>query len=343
MGFLGLGRRDAESLAASGKESTAAKHVIFLCLNGGPSHFETFDPKPEAPVGIRGPYHPIATSVPGMFLSETLPRLAQRGDKFSLIRSLSHDAAPIHETGLQLLTTGRLPVKGIPSPTLGTVIARKLGPMGTAAPQFSLPHPTVDQGLQLNPSQIQARTLQAGYGSSRFGRDCYLSARLVEQGTRFVTVNMFESLAGHVTWDCHANSSSSPAKVTDYGSEICPVFDQALSALLDDLQTRGLLQQTLIIAAGEFGRTPRINDAGGRDHWSEVWSGLIAGGGVTGGQIIGSSDARGESPVDQPVSLADLASTMLTALGIDPAETGTYADDATRPLADGTVIPSLLA
>lgn len=118
---------------------------------------------------------------------------------------------------------------------------------------------------------------------------------------------MFDKLTGHLTWDCHANKSTAPARITDHGSSICPEFDQACAALIDDLSQRGMLSSTLIVATGEFGRTPRINELGGRDHWPSVWSAMIAGGGVPGGIVIGQSDDRGAAPVDAPVSLADLA------------------------------------
>ncbi|MCA9092896.1 MAG: DUF1501 domain-containing protein [Planctomycetaceae bacterium] len=318
-----------------------AQHVIFLCLNGGPSQFETFDPKPEATQGVRGPYKAISTNVSGISLSETLPRLAQRADKFSLIRSLWHDAAPIHETGMQMLLTGRLARRGVSSPSLASIVARHLASGDNLPPQFVLPHPSTENSA---PLEIALGSDATPYGDTRFAQDCYRAARLVERGSRFVTVNMFEKLNGQLTWDCHANKSTAPARITDYGSTICPEFDKACSALLDDLAQRGLLESTLVIAAGEFGRTPRINDLGGRDHWPGVWSALIAGGGITGGTIVGSSDARGAVPTDHPVSLADLASTILAATGIDP--TTTYEADsplAGLPLADGKPLASLIS
>lgn len=342
VGLLSLPKgAKAATTDETGKGPTHAQHVIFLCLNGGPSQFETFDPKPEASIGIRGPYKAIATNVNGVMISETLPKLAQRADKFSLIRSLWHDAAPIHETGMQMLLTGRLARRGVSSPSLASIVSRHLSSGENIAPQFVLPHPSTETASAM---EITLGSDAVTFGESRFAQDCYRAARLVERGARFVTINMFDKLNGHVTWDCHANKSTAPARITDYGSTICPEFDKACSALLDDLSRSGLLESTIVIAAGEFGRTPRINDLGGRDHWPGVWSALVAGGGIPGGTVIGSSDARGASPIDQPVSLGDLAATVLAATGINPA--ATYETDsplAGLPLADGKSIAGLIS
>ena len=126
-------------------------------------------------------------------------------------------------------------------------------------------------------------------------------ARLVESGVRVVTVNMFETVFDRVTWDCHGASPFST--FDDYASEVLPTFDRAFAALLDDLERSGRLDSTLVVAAGEFGRTPRINASGGRDHWPGVWSVALAGGGVRGGQVVGSSDHHAAEPADRPVTL----------------------------------------
>ncbi|HUQ71622.1 MAG TPA: DUF1501 domain-containing protein, partial [Planctomycetaceae bacterium] len=143
---------------------------------------------------------------------------------------------------------------------------------------------------------------------------------LVEQGTNCVTVNLFDTLDGRVTWDCHGDVNCAPGTVFDYRDKLCPQFDQALSALLDDLQRRGLLDDTLVVATGEFGRTPRLNDHAGRDHWTGCWSALIAGGGVTGGAVIGASDDTASAPIDRPVAPAEITATMLGWFGIDGRE-----------------------
>ncbi len=164
--------------------------------------------------------------------------------------------------------------------------------------------------------QESARLLSA-YGSSRLGRSCLLARRLVESGTRVVTINMFDSVFDQVTWDCHGAGPFSG--LDDYKRVLLPTFDQAFSALLDDLGDRGLLETTMVAAVGEFGRTPRINSSGGRDHWPGVWSVALAGGGVRGGQVIGASDARASEPVDRPVSPQELLASFYQGMDIDPS------------------------
>jgi uncharacterized protein (DUF1501 family) len=160
----------------------------------------------------------------------------------------------------------------------------------------------------------ESEDVHKNYGKNRFGQGCLLARRLVERGVRFVTVNMFETVFNEVTWDSHGSAPFSP--ISAYGNMLGPMFDNAYSSLLEDLQQRGLLESTLIVATGEFGRTPKINPAGGRDHWPQCWSIVLAGGGIKGGQIIGSSDAIGAAPKDRPVHPSHLAATVYTALGI---------------------------
>ena len=158
-----------------------------------------------------------------------------------------------------------------------------------------------------------------------------------------MTVNMFDSLAGRITWDCHANESWAPATLSDYRNLLCPEFDRGMSTLLDDLAQRGLFEETLVVAAGEFGRTPRINERGGRDHWPGVWSVLLSGGGIAGGQILGASDSRGMFPADRPVSPAELAATILHSLGIDLATRLALPQGTEIALADAEPIRELVA
>jgi uncharacterized protein (DUF1501 family) len=181
------------------------------------------------------------------------------------------------------------------------------------------------------------------YGESDFARSCLAARRLVEQGVRFVTINMFDSLADRVTWDCHANGTWAPATLGDYRNSLCPDLDRSLSALLDDLQQRGLLEETLVVVSGEFGRTPRVNERGGRDHWTGVWSTLIAGGGVKGGLVVGSSDARGAHPAERPVSPAELSATILQSLGVDLNTQLTLPQGGEIALADAAPISELFA
>lgn len=365
LGVWGLSRADA---ALSGAAKPARRSCIFVVLTGGPSSLETFDPKPDAPSNIRGPFLPIPTTVPGLWLSETLPQLSQRAELFSLLRSLTHDAAALHETGLQLIQTGRLVSRGCVPPTLGAVVASRAKYAGGLAPFVMLPgplqqtgiradrgqsasflgaewealacrlsddaattevsHPQVDglawQSVQDLASESAATRLK--YGVSQFGRNCLLARRMIEQGVPFVTINMFDSLVNRVTWDCHAGGSESPTRLQDYRDTVCPQFDTGMSVLLEDLHQRGLLDSTLVVAVGEFGRTPRLNRQGGRDHWTGVWSALIAGCGFPGGQVLGASDQHGAAPIERPIHPAELVATIYSVLGIDPQSEVALAD-----------------
>lgn len=138
----------------------------------------------------------------------------------------------------------------------------------------------------------------------------------MEQGTRCVTVNLFDRLTDDVTWDCHGGEQVGRGTIFDYRDHLCPQFDRAFSGLLDDLAERELLQDTLVVATGEFGRTPTINDRKGRDHWPQCWSALLAGGGITGGEVWGTSDATAAAPLDRPVSPTELTATLLHWFGI---------------------------
>jgi hypothetical protein len=153
------------------------------------------------------------------------------------------------------------------------------------------------------------------YGMNRFGQSCLLARRLIEAGVRFVTVNMFETVFDEITWDIHGSRPFSP--ISCYRDLVGPMFDMAYSSLLQELQDRRLLDDTMILAMGEFGRTPKVNPAGGRDHWPQCWTVLMAGGGVKGGQVIGASDAIGAAPKDRPTSPAEIAATIYRGLGID--------------------------
>jgi hypothetical protein len=153
------------------------------------------------------------------------------------------------------------------------------------------------------------------YGRNRFGLSCLLARRMIERGVRFVTVNMFETVFNEITWDIHGSAPFSP--ISCYRDLVGPMFDNAYSSLLEDLHDRGLLRDTLVLAAGEFGRTPKVNPAGGRDHWTNCWTMVMAGGGIKGGQAIGSSDEIGAYPRDRPIAPPDVAATVYRALGID--------------------------
>jgi hypothetical protein len=157
--------------------------------------------------------------------------------------------------------------------------------------------------------------LKDKYGRNRFGMSCLLARRLIEADVRFVTVNMFETVFNEITWDIHGSAPFSPIQA--YRDLLGPMFDNAYASLLEDLTSRGLLDSTMVVAMGEFGRTPKINPAGGRDHWPQCWTMSMAGGGVKGGQVIGSSDEIGAYPKDRPVAAGSVAATILYGLGVE--------------------------
>jgi hypothetical protein len=399
LGSLGLGVLDRDALA--GDETNQDRSVIVLLLVGGPSQLETWDPKPDAPSDVRGPFRSIATRCPGVRISEHLPRLALRMDRVALVRSLYHDAAPIHETGQQLLQTGRLCRAGDEHPHVGSVVGRLTGARRGFPPFAILPGPIANTGVDIphgqsagwlgntyNPFHLNADPaashfdapsafdrarsfldeavrrdptsglarsratdsllttparnafdlddegpgVRNAYGRTTFGQSCLLARRLVEAGVRLVTVNMFESVFNRVTWDCHGSSPFST--MDDYARELLPTFDQTFASLIDDLDQRGRLESTLVVAAGEFGRTPRINAAGGRDHWPGVWSIALAGGGVQGGQVVGASDEHAAAPADRPVTPQNLLATIYHSLGIESTQRLARPDNDSFPLVE---------
>jgi hypothetical protein len=400
-GAAGFSLADLSRLqgAAKGRKDV---NCILLFLVGGPSQLDTWDPKPESPSEIRGPFRPISTNVPAIQISENFPRMAQMMDRFAILRSVHHQAAPIHETGHQLMQTGHLFQGGKDYPHYGSVVSHLRGPRVRGISPFAIvPGPIASTGVSashgqsagflgkehdpifplasndnpvarlqgdLDPARLtskhalvkavdhvqcsiedstaegakdshSARTiaplfsagtkkalaieseyeaLRGRYGWNTFGQSCLLTRRLIEGGVRLVTVNMFDTVFNQISWDCHADGGSLPTTLQDYKETLCPMFDQAYSTLLEDLSQRGLLDQTLVVAMGEFGRTPQLNPRGGRDHWPSVWSILFAGGGVKGGQVIGSSDAQGAEPKGRPISPQEVVASIYHGLGIDP-------------------------
>jgi hypothetical protein len=271
-----LHRRDFLRLGAIpflGLGSPGAGHgnCILLVLNGGPSHLDTWDMKPDAPSEIRGPFRPIRTNVPGIEISEIFPRMAKQAHRYALIRSVHDTAHPVH-------AMGRAP-RSAADPLAG--------------PEFN-----------------------AKYGRNRFGQGCFNALRQIESGARFVTVDMFDTVFDEATWDIHGWRPFSP--ISCYRDVVGPMYDMACSTLLDDLSDRGLLETTLVVSMGEFGRTPKINPSGGRDHWPHCFTIQMAGGGIRGGQVYGSSDATGAEPRDRPVCPADVVATIHKVLGIPP-------------------------
>jgi uncharacterized protein (DUF1501 family) len=404
-GAVGLSLADLAALPAGAAPSQDV-NCILLFLVGGPSHIDTWDPKPLAPERVRGPFRPIPTTVPGIQLAETFPLMASLADRFTIVRSVHHDEAPIHETGHQLMQTGRLSRGDLEHPHYGAVLSRLRGPGTAGLPAavvlggaigntgVSVSHgqgagylgpdhqPCVvrrdaaamvqgDGLLNLVDTAHRAIDAAAGgdeprrrawswlfsseakkgfhlaaepgelrrrYGANTFGQSCLLARRLVEHGVRLVTVNMFDTVFNELTWDCHADGGSLATTLDDYRDVLCPMFDRAYTTLLDDLAQRGLLDRTLVVAMGEFGRTPQMNPRGGRDHWPGCWSILFAGAGLPGGQVIGASDATGSEPRDRPVTPAEVAATVYQALGIDPATRLPGPDDRLAPLVEAQPI-----
>jgi hypothetical protein len=434
VGSLGvMGLTMAELLAADEARAAAKREMscIVLFLVGGPSQLDTWDPKPDAPAEIRGPFRPTPTNVPGIDIAENFQLMAGMADKYALIRSVYHKEAPIHETGHQLMQTGRLFRGGTEYPHYGSVIAKLRGASSNMPPYVVVPKPVGSTGVNVphgqdagllgnafdplylnadpaaadfrvtdltplqsvDPARMKCRhelvravdsahrrfdqsqqvggldvaTAQAlnslflpeakaafdiasekqplrdRYGRNTFGQSCLLARRLVERGVRLVTVNMFDTVFNHVTWDCHANGGSLAVTLNDYRDTLCPMFDMAYSALLDDLYQRGMLDNTLVIAMGEFGRTYKLNSRGGRDHWPNVWTTLFAGGGVRGGQVIGASDKFGADPKDRPVHPSEIAATVYHAMGIDLQTQLPGPEDRPVPLVEASPVAELFA
>ena len=404
-GMLGLGLTDFLSLKAQGAvhDDKSDINVIMLFLVGGPSQLDTWDMKPNAPSEIRGPYKPIKTNVPGIEISEIFPRMARHADKWSLVRTLYHTAAAVHDTGHQMMQTGRLFQGGLNHPHMGSVLGKLRGPKGDVPPHVLLPRPIGNTGgnmphgqdagylgkahdpfvLNADPAEPnfevpdmlppdyisavrikrrrkwrdmiddavkhfeevpdaklldttfhQAYTLMSSkkaraafdltresddtrkrYGWNRFGQSCLMAKRLIEAGVRFVTVNMFETVFDEITWDIHGSSPFSPIEC--YSNLVGPMFDNGFTSLVEDLSRTGLLDNTMIVATGEFGRTPKINPAGGRDHWPACWPVVMAGGGIQGGRVVGESDDIGGAPKSRPTTPAEVTATVYHGLGID--------------------------
>lgn len=393
-----------------------APSCIFIFLEGGPPHQDMWDPKPDAPGEIRGPFQAIATKTPGVFFTEHCRLCAKITDKFTVVRSHSH-ADNGHTTGYYYVMTGRKPPfpdgeNPIPTndvfPSLGSFVGKELGSNGRVPPYINMPHPMSAGGpgflgaeyapfvIEADPSQpdfevkdlgrigalsngrielrqkllagleqehrrigraaamstyyskaynlinspearkafqIQSEpaSIRDAYGMTQIGQCALLGRRMVEAGCRFVGIDA-------PGWDVHFNCFPS------LSGDLIPPADRAFSALVTDLEQRGMLETTLVVMMGEMGRTPRINAQAGRDHWSMAQSVLFAGGGVKPGQIIGATDAQAAAPVSDPVSIPDLLKTIHTLMGIDSSKE--YPDPLGRPVPivnGGKVIPGLIS
>ena len=430
MGLLGLGlggliearaAASAMSAAKAGGTFGKAKSCVILFLSGGPPQHETWDPKPDAPLEIRGTFRDIATKVPGIRLCETLPHTARVTDRIAIIRSMTTDISA-HSTSGAFMLTGYEPAtkaENVPAgsqdwPSIAAVVgALKPGgrsPLSSVVlPEYvhnngNITWPGQNGGfmgapwhpllMQCDPSQqpmhIEGMSLADGvtsarlserfdllsqmdahfragaqsgavaemghmhqkafdvlhseasrrafeieresvalrdnYGRHKFGQSVLLARRLVEAGVRLVQVNWprdpDDENVNSPMWDTHQKNAE---RVRD---ELCPKFDRTFATFITDLQSRGLLDETLVVVMSEFGRTPKINGAGGRDHWGSCFSVVLAGAGI-GGQIIGASDRIGAFPQSRPVRPPDLAATIFHLLGLDPA--AEFVDPIGRP------------
>jgi hypothetical protein len=434
LGGLGLSqllRLQAEASAPPAKVSEPA--VILIWLQGGPSHMETYDLKPEAPVEYRGEMRPIHTVVPGMDICELLPLHAQVADKFNLIRSISHGFAA-HAGGAGRFLSGRDPLRPLDPksqhPCLGPMVAKMLEQRDVGVPNYVANSPTVYGGgpaylggaylpflaagdpnaekfevrnISLLPAlatRLEDRNYLLGqldrlrrdidnsgnmkdldqygqqamsllttskardafdlaredtetrdrYGRHTWGQRALLARRLVESGVSFVTMQMQNPrVPGSIgNWDIHAVNGH---LFNDTRARL-PIFDRAVSALIEDIYRRGLDRRVMVVVAGEFGRSPRINPQKGtrsgviqpgRDHYPAAMSVLVSGGGMPTGQVIGSTTAKGERPLDRKLDPNDLLATVYRHLGIDYHHT--FIDPAGRPfplLPSGEPIAELL-
>lgn len=417
--LLGLGLSTMGAVPLLGSEQAKAKSCVLIWLDGGPSHLETFDPKPQAPVEVRGPFKSIATSVPGLSISEVMPHTARIANKVCIVRSVTSPLGE-HNIANHYLLTGYQPTPALAYPSYGAVVSHlrdqtaKLpayialneyrstagaGFLGASYEPYLVPrdpknnslapkdltfYPGLDEQRLLRRRQFleqldrQDRSMNAPpdtakassaldqayrmtlnrdtrsafqldlesaqmherYGDRLLGQCCLLARRLVEQGVSFINIHNND-------WDTHADlvlrlkEGYAGAKV---GVGLIPTLDQAVSALIEDLDERGLLESTLVVVMGEFGRTPKINSTGGRDHWPRVFSVMMAGGGLKQGYIHGASDRTGESPLEAAVTPADLACTIYSLLGISAETTMTTSDG--RPIRvnqAGKIIRELIA
>ncbi|WP_422930939.1 DUF1501 domain-containing protein [Singulisphaera sp. PoT] len=403
--FLRVGSLGLASLARPGifgaetLQALKARAVIQICLNGGPSHLDTYDPKPDAPVEFRGEFGSIATRVPGIRLCEHFPKQAALMDKLAVIRSLHHGSAD-HAGGMHWMMSGFAPIEPTPRvnerPSLGSIVARSSRSKPAGMPAYvGIPEaPAFGQAAYLGPafnplvtggdpnrdakptnlelargltfdrlddrrsllSQLdriererdasgfmesmdrftaEAYEMATGprarqafdldkedartrdrYGRTSIGQACLLARRLVEAGTTFVAVT-------ENGWDHHT-------EVFRQCRLKLPALDAAVAGLVSDLHDRGMLDEVLIIVGGEFGRTPRVNGSGGRDHWPDSMSVVLAGGGITTGLAVGATDRKGMRPIQRPLRPEDLLRTVYSVLGIDPD--AAYPNDAGRPL-----------
>lgn len=400
LGFLGMSLsqylRAAETSPSPQKGKANA--VILFWLEGGPSHIDTWDPKSNSN------FKPISTNVPGIRVTELLPKMAKKMDKFALVRSM-HTRGTDHPQATHYAITGHEINPAMQFPSLGSIITKEMGPRNAVPPHvlvpkwdksrqyedyfrsaflggeydpmcipdpsrpgfqvtdLSLPKTVSQQAVEgrseflkivdkryrtmnetADHANMDAYTSQAWkmlltpavrdafdmgkesektkerYGKDSVGQSALLARRLVEAGSRFVTAAGYHGNS----WDTHSDNDKG------HRDRLCPTLDRTLTALVDDLEERGMLETTLVVAMGEFGRTPVINPNLGRDHWPNCWSMALAGGGIKVGQAVGASDERGYNVTERVVTMGDLFATIYKALGVD--WTREYMSPIGRPL-----------
>lgn len=416
-----LGLAGVSSPLTAAPATKRIRSCILVFFYGGPSHLDTFDPKPHAPAEVRGEFKTIGTAVPGLRFSEHLSRLARLADQLALARGVHHPMRNHNSAAAEALT-GKTPAGGdqelltddpLGMPTLGSAVAFALGRRAHVLPYVALPYtmynlvqlpgqspgllggaydrfqvdrdpsaadfgiPALGDSVSLARRQAllgsldraglpgragritayrdrafrllasddvrrsfdlsqEPERLRDRYGRSRLGQSLLLARRLVESGVNFVSVYDGHANGQAVNWDSHE-------RIFTRHRELIPPADIGLSVLLEDLSQRGLLDSTLVLAMGEFGRTPKINRSAGRDHWPDCYTAVLAGGGVHGGAVYGSSDRIGAYPAANGVTPSDLAATVFWRFGFDPASE--VRDQVGRPftLSEGRPIRRLFA
>ena len=412
VGSLGAGLTLAQYLKihAADSSSTEKRSAIFIFMEGAPSHQDTFDLKPNAAADVRGEFQPVSTNVTGVQICEHLPRLAERADKYAILRGVTHNVAD-HGLAKKYLLTGNKSSQTVSFPEYGSVVSHafpseddlpsyvsidesfvgpgylgsRYSPLTADKPKHGVPYSvrgvSLEDGLTVAKYQSQKRLLddldqafrgfedlddqvrgmdrfqeQAysiisaprtrlafdlsqekesesdRFGKHEFGQSLLLAARLIEAGVHFVTVRLRPA---EFDFDTHSDNFSRLRT-------LLPPFDRGLAALLDRLQERGRLSSTAIMAAGEFGRTPKINSGGGRDHWARAMCAVMAGGDVRGGQVVGETDAIAAEPASIGFSPDDLAASFFENLGISPKTE--FQTNVGRPITlvrDGTPIQDL--
>jgi Protein of unknown function (DUF1501) len=306
--------------------------IIQVRLEGGLSHIDTFDMKPGGDRRFRGAFQAIPTNVDGLRICEHLPLTARQADKYTVIRSMTHNAYS-HEGARSLMWTGQPLTASGPAPSIGAVVSKAFGPRNEIPAHVSIRAGVMDLPRSARAARAldvtaEAAALREKYGRTAIGQGCLQARRLVEAGARLVTV----SSGG---WDHHRDIFKQLA------NDALPAFDHAFATLLEDLQQRGLLDSTIVLAGGEFGRSPAINAYQGRDHWPNCFSMVIAGGGIAGGRVWGSTDENAMAVRDSPVEVPDLLATLYQKLGIDPTQEHGNTKLSTAKLSTGRPLPFL--